>query len=257
MSGSDNSVYDIYKQRASFEKSGLLIACEGLDGSGKTTVMNKFGQLLEKNGCSFVLSNWNDTTEIYNLMMSLNASGDINGEMRCLFGAVELAARYHYIFLPALQNGKTVLATKYIISAIAHSVIRNQDIKFVSRLYQFALEPDLTIYIDICPEEAATRKLKTGRIGFWESGLDLAVNAPLDDVLHRYRSGQIEQDFLVKSFIRFQSQLRSIHKQFLQGRKVIYIDGALPLETIVQKISEAVQLEYTTAYNLTKRFFAN
>jgi dTMP kinase len=230
----------IFKPQKFVQKRGLLVACEGLDGSGKTTIMSQFRQYLEDKGQPTILSNWNDTTEIYNLMMSLNLTGDITAEMRCLFGAIELAARYHYVILPALQQGTDVLTTKYLLSAKAHALVRDQDSHFVSRIYQFALEPDLTIYIDVPPSVALSRKLMTGNIGFWEAGIDLAVDAPLEEALRQYQSGRLSQEFLTENFLCFQSRLKSLHKELLHNSKVCTIDGTLPVEEIVRESIKAL-----------------
>ncbi len=152
-----------------------------------------------------VLSNWNDTTEIYNLMMRLNAAGDLSTHERCIFSSVELAARYHYVIRPALAAGRVVLVTKYVVSALAHSIVRGHDPAFLRRLYDFAYEPDLTVLLDVPPQVALARKAANGGIGFWEAGLDLALDVPLDDALRRYATGQLPSSSVTRSFTSFQA----------------------------------------------------
>jgi dTMP kinase len=232
----------IFKPRRRFEKRGLLLAGEGLDGCGKTTIMKQLGQHLEANGRDAVLTNWNETVEVYNLMMHLNLSGDLSPEMRCIFGAAELAARYHYVILPALREGKIVLANKYLLSALAHSLIRGQDREFVARAYHFALKPDLTIYFDIPPEVALERKLRSGSIGFWEAGLDLALDASLEQSLQLYQSGALGEDFLKQSFLGFQTRLKGFHLEILQEEedKVLRVDATLPPAFVFDRCADAL-----------------
>src|ERR1041385_6542748 len=171
-------VDSIYKRTLPFQKRGPLIAVEGLDGSGKSELVRALRARLEAAGQQVIASNWNDTTEIYNLMMRLNAAGRLDNDTRCLLGAVELAARYHYIVRPALDAGTTVLLSKYLLAAVAHSRVRGHSMAFVRPLYDFAHEPDVTLYVDIPVEVALARKRRAGRIGFWEAGLDLALDLP-------------------------------------------------------------------------------
>ena len=231
----------IYKPTRFIEKRGLIIACEGLDGSGKTTMIDRLRERFEVEGVRTVVSNWNDTTAIYNLMMSLNMSGDLTGEMRCLLGAVELAARYHYVILPALAENKVVFVTKYLISAKSHALLRKQNRQFVTRLYDFALEPDLTIYVDVPPAVALTRKTENGRIGFWEAGIDLAFESPLEESLRKFQSGELTQELLEQRFLEFQGDLRSLHKQLLSNSNVKYVDGTRQLEAVVEESLAAVE----------------
>ena len=231
----------IYKPKRFTEKRGLVIACEGLDGSGKTTIISRLRERLEDQGVRTIVSNWNDTTEIYNLMMSLNMSGDLTGQMRCLLGAVELAARYHYVILPALEENKVVFVTKYLISAKSHALVRKQDRQFVARLYDFALEPDITLYVDVPPAVALKRKTEQGRIGFWEAGVDLALDLPLEESLRKFQSGELSQEFLEQRFLEFQGGLRSFHKQLLGNSNMKYVDGTRPLETVVEESLGAVE----------------
>lgn len=208
-------------------KRGLLLGGEGLDGAGKTTLLDSVADRLRRDGNPVVLTNWNDTTEIYDLMMRLNAAGDLTNEMRCTFGAVELAARYHYVIRPALRRGETVFACKYLVSARAHALIRGHDEAFLDRLYGFAIEPDLTLYVDVPPDVCLERKLRSGRIGFWEAGLDLSLGLPLEDALRAYTSRAVDPDTIATSFLDFQSRLGVLHRRLLAGRSSAILDGTL------------------------------
>jgi len=203
--------------------------------------MEHLQEYCEAHGQPTVVSNWNDTAEVYNLMMYLNTTGDLTTEMRCIFGAAELAARYHYLILPALQDGKLVLVNKYLVSAFAHALIRGHERKFLSRVYQFALKPDFTIYCDLPPQVALERKGTTGSIGFWEAGLDLAMDVPLEESLRLYQTGGVSAEFLAQNFVKFQTRLRQLHQELLQGTNVLYLDGVLPKETMLKMAIESLE----------------
>ena len=233
-------VDSIYKRTLPFQKRGPLIAVEGLDGSGKSELVRALRARLEAAGQQVIASNWNDTTEIYNLMMRLNAAGRLDNDTRCLLGAVELAARYHYIVRPALDAGTTVLLSKYLLSAVAHSRVRGHSMAFVRPLYDFAHEPDVTLYVDIPVEVALARKRRAGRIGFWEAGLDLALDLPLADALRLYGDRGLDDAFVDRRFLRFQGQLAELHRELLRGSSVVFLDGTLPADELVERAVSAV-----------------
>jgi dTMP kinase len=231
----------IYRPSPVFTKSGLLVAAEGLDGAGKTTLCENIVARLHARRAPAVVTNWNDTTEIYNLMMRLNASGDLDRDTRCIFGAVELAARYHYVVRPALHRGQLVLAPKYLVSASAHALIRGHPRAFVERVYDFALEADLTLYIDVPPEVCLERKQRAGtRIGFWEAGLDLTLGLPVEAALERYQRGDVGADELAESFITFQGRLARLHRELLRGRDVAMLDGTLTPRDLLDAATTAL-----------------
>jgi thymidylate kinase len=239
----------IYRPRAAFNKAGMLIAVEGLDGCGKTTLCESVAARLHARGSPpTVVTNWNDTTEIYNLMMRLNATGDLDHEMRCIFGGVELAARYHYVVRPALHQGQTVLASKYLMSACAHAMLRGHSRDFVTRVYDFALEPDLTLYLDVPPEVCLARKQQVGaRIGFWEAGLDITLGPPLEAALERYGAGDVGEDELIESFLGFQRRLAAMHRELLRHYGVATLDGTLTPKDLLDAATAALDELHATA----------
>lgn len=226
----------ISKTTAERPKRGLLVAVEGLDGAGKTTLIQQLAKTWTAS--PILLTNWNDTRELYNLMMRLNQDIGLDGTTRCLLGAAELAARYEYRILPALESRHVVFANKYLISAMAHSLIRGQPRSYVERIYSFAIAPDLTLYCEITPEEAIARKLSSGTsIGFWEAGLDLVPSNSLTEALHKYCNGEFPDEFIVERFVQFQHKLRELHERELASTpNVVRVDGMSPVEDSVLRL---------------------
>lgn len=231
----------IFKRATPYVKHGLLVAVEGLDGSGKTTVIERL--LSRWPDREVVLTNWNDTKQIYNLMMHLNAEIGLDGPSRCLLGAVELAARYEYRILPALDRRAVVFANKYLLSAMVHSLIRGEDRRYVELLYDFAFPPDLTLYFEITPEVALARKLQSGQpIGFWEAGLDLAHGGPLVDALRSYREREVDDAYLASRFLAFQTELYRLQQAELATTpNLVRLDGEAPSDQLVDQVASILQ----------------
>jgi dTMP kinase len=242
MSIPEHPMRSVFKPQAPFEKNGLLIAGEGPDGSGKTTIVKLLLARLDAQGHPTILSNWNETFELYNLMTKLNASGDLDNKTRFLFGAAELASRYHYVIRPALRAGTTVFVNKYLVSAASHASLRSIDPGLRARAYDFAIPPDLTLYFDVPVEIALERKKRTG-IGFWEAGLDIALGLPLEECIRRYQLGEINQDSLEGFFLDFQRSLRQCQMVELNTQHpVLYLDSTRPPESVVEEAMNAINI---------------
>ena len=68
-------------------RHGLLVAIEGLDGCGKSTIAHALAGREPAARAANYHFELNETVEIYNLMMRLNAAGDLvpAGTVRVLF----------------------------------------------------------------------------------------------------------------------------------------------------------------------------
>lgn len=223
-------------------RPGRLVAIEGLDGSGKTTFGAALADRLRAVGRDVVLTERNDVREMHDLQMHLSAAGDMSRNMSCIWGGAELAARFHYVVRPALARGATVLATKYVVTALAQGVARGHPLPFVRRVYDFAVTPDLVLYLDIPPQVSLDRKQRVGSgIGFFEAGLDVRLGLPLEKAMQQYTTGQLSAAVVEESFLWFQSQLRELYDKLLAEYRVLRLDGTLEPTEIVESAVEVLQ----------------
>src|SRR5574344_1409461 len=78
-----------------------------------------------------------------------------------LFSAARAELLKHKI-IPALNSGKTVICDRYIDSSFAYQAYaRGLGLDFVKKINAYAIEnamPDITVFLDISPEEAFARK---------------------------------------------------------------------------------------------------
>jgi dTMP kinase len=162
-----------------FDYPGSLIIVEGVDGSGKSTQLQLLKEWLIEQGADILFTEWNSS--------SLTAKAVRRGKRRLWLGhlsfvllhATDFTHRYENIILPALRQGKLVLADRYVFTAFARDVARNSDRGSVRRLYSFALQPDLALYFRVPLEVAIDRVLTgPGREGlkYYEAGLDLGLS---------------------------------------------------------------------------------
>ena len=170
-----------------FDRSGSLIVVEGVDGSGKSTQLRLLQEWLIDQGADVQFTEWNSS--------SLTAKAIRRGKRRLWLGhlsfvllhATDFTHRYENIILPALREGKLVLADRYVFTAFARDVARNADRASVRRLYAFALQPDLALYFRV-PLDVAMQRVLTGPgrdgLKYYEAGLDLGLSP---DPVESYR----------------------------------------------------------------------
>ncbi len=140
----------------------MLIAIEGIDGSGKSTIANYLKEELEKEGFRVVVFK-EPTNSIYGqkIRQSFNNRLDAHKELE-LF----LLDRKHDVernILPALKKGYIIVMDRYYYSTIAYQGARGIDIDKIKKMNEkIAPKPDLVIILDVKPEIGIRRIKERG-----------------------------------------------------------------------------------------------
>lgn len=146
------------------DKLGYFISMEGGDGSGKSTQMRKIKAYLEENGVDVLLTREPGGTPTAEKIRELildpeNAALTARAEM--LLYAASRAQHLEEKILPALAAGRTVLTDRFTDSSIAYQGYGRGLGGIVAETNRIATggrEPDLTFFLDICPEQGMARK---------------------------------------------------------------------------------------------------
>jgi dTMP kinase len=165
------------------ERKGLLITFEGIDGSGKSTHLRRLALWLEAHGITpqtFAEPGGTDLGHrIRDILLKSNEPMNIHTEALLFLAArSELVAT---IVLPALAAGAIILLDRFTDSTIAYQGYgRGIDLNELSNLAKFAahgLEPDLTFFLDITPEQASQRchRPQQAQDRFESAGIDYYV----------------------------------------------------------------------------------
>ncbi|MCR4404126.1 MAG: dTMP kinase [Candidatus Acetothermia bacterium] len=144
----------------------MLIAIEGLDGSGKTTQARLLVEHLRQEGKDVLLVEEPGATpvgrEIRRLL--LEHGGEIEPLAELLLYEASRAQLVRRVVRPALAAGKIVIADRFALSSVAYQGYgRGLPLELVLQLNAIAtggLEPELTILLDIPPEEGLRRKAR-------------------------------------------------------------------------------------------------
>lgn len=159
---------------------GLLVAFEGPDGSGKTTQRKLFKKWLETEGYDVVTTKWNSSKLIKPIIKARKSAKSLGPEEFSLLHAADFRHRVERVILPALWEGKLVIADRFLFTGLARDVARGLDLDWVLRLYQPLLWPDIVFYFSVTADTSRQRVTATRTPGFYEAGQD--VTEKLDPV---------------------------------------------------------------------------
>ena len=146
--------------------TGKLVTFEGIDGSGKSTMLARLSACHEKNplsaaGVVFTREPTKETLTGKAVYAAIDNNVDSLAEL-FLFLA-DHAAHIAETVRPALQSGKLVISDRYSDSRCAYQgATLDADIPnafdFVCRLHEpWTIKPDLTFLFDIAPEVSCER----------------------------------------------------------------------------------------------------
>jgi dTMP kinase len=162
---------------------GLLIAFEGPDGSGKTTQRKLLKRWLESQNQDVVSTRWASSPLVKPMLKVRKKIRTLSIEEYSLLHAVDFRHRLEASILPALWAGKTVLADRYLFTALARDAARGLDLDWLLHAYSPLLWPDLVIYFSMTPEDSRRRIASTRAPHFYEAGQDITG---IDDPLASY-----------------------------------------------------------------------
>jgi dTMP kinase len=163
--------------------AGVFITVEGVEGSGKSTQIQKLASRLNGAGIALVVSKEPGGTalglELRRLLLAHHESGEIwSPEAELLLFYADRAQHLATLVRPALKEGKVVLVDRFEDSSWAYQGARGVPSEDLSRLREVVLKdfrPDLTLILDMDPEASLRRvEARNGRLGdsFQETRFD-------------------------------------------------------------------------------------
>ena len=145
------------------ENRGLLIAIEGIDGSGKSTQATQLSRLLE--GAGFVTEVTREPTAgQYGLELRRSArAGRLPRERELELFMLDRKEHVEACIEPALQRGEIVITDRYYFSTVAYQGARGfEHTQLLRDNEAIAPKPDLLCVIDL-PVQLAVKRIEQGR----------------------------------------------------------------------------------------------
>jgi len=177
------------------ELHGALIVVEGADGSGRSTQIMLLKEWLESNGFAVMTVGLRRSNLVARNIDDILARNSVTRHTLALMYAADFFDQVENIILPALRAGLIVLADRYIFSLIARAAVRGLSNDYLYGIYQLALRPDLTFWLNVSPQMAFDREFRKAQtISYWESGRDMYLSPDLHESFILYQS-RIKDEF--------------------------------------------------------------
>ena len=193
---------------------GKFITFEGIDGCGKSTQVKMLVEKLKQLNMDVITIREPGGTRISESIRDILLYRDtyeLGERTEALLMTASRAQLTKELILPALNEGKWVIADRYADSTLAYQGGgRKVDSEWLKKLNEFATYdtiPDLTFFIDILPDEGVRRQ---------KSKLDRIEQAGID----------------------FQSRTRDLYIKLAEkySERIIVINGQEDIDTIHKNI---------------------
>jgi dTMP kinase len=223
------------------ELKGVLIAVEGVDGSGKSTQIRLLHEWLKGLGTKVFFSEWNSSDLVKGATKRGKKEQLLTPTTFSLIHATDFADRYERQILPRLEAGFIVLCDRYVYTAYARDRVRGCDPKWLESVYSFAHQPEMTFYFDV-PLEVSLHRILGGRphLKYHEAGMDLGLHPDIRE-----------------SFKLFQGRIVDAYKSMAKPHGFTLVDGRRPIHVTQQdmrhRIEQAIDLP---AYQRHSRLYA-
>src|SRR5690348_1420723 len=164
-------------------RRGLLVAFEGPDGAGKTTQRKLFKTWLMAEGYDVVTTKWNSSDLIKPIIKGRKAARALSPEEFSLLHVADFRCRMDRDVMPALWDGKIVIADRFLFTGLARDAARGLEFDHVLKLYQPLVWPDTVFYFSVCPATSRKRVAAARVPNFYEAGQDVT---DVDDAVESY-----------------------------------------------------------------------
>lgn len=155
---------------------GLVIALEGQDGTGKSTVIDAITGYFDEMGLDYINAREPGSTDIGEKIRDIladKANKDMDYHTEALLFAASRSELYDKVIKPNVANGTSVILDRFLLSSLAYQgVVRGIGVDEVMKINDFFLDgfrPDLTILMDLDAKESYERLKKLGELDRIES----------------------------------------------------------------------------------------
>lgn len=155
---------------------GLVIALEGQDGTGKSTVIDAITGYFDEMGLDYINAREPGSTDIGEKIRDIladKANKDMDYHTEALLFAASRSELYDKVIKPNVRKGTSVILDRFLLSSLAYQgVVRGLGVYEVMKINDFFLDgfrPDLTILMDLDAKESYERLKKLGELDRIES----------------------------------------------------------------------------------------
>ncbi len=144
---------------------GKLVTFEGCEGVGKSRQISLLEDYLKANGKNYYLTRepgGNPVSEQIRAIILDGKNTSITDECEALLYAAARVQLLNEVIGPKLEAGELVFCDRYVDSSLAYQgYARGLGCDFIEKINSYALDkfsPDLTIFLNLPPDQAFKRK---------------------------------------------------------------------------------------------------
>jgi thymidylate kinase len=165
-------------------RRGLLIAAEGLDGSGTSAAVDAIGRWFERKGQRIHVVAWERSRLVTRAAASSRGRHVLTPRVAALLTAVDAARSIVRDLERPLSRGDVVLCDRYAWTGVAREIARGLVPDWISAVYRFVPRPDLVILHRMEASAALARALRARPVSVGTE----ALAAEFGDFLERMAS---------------------------------------------------------------------
>jgi dTMP kinase len=203
---------------------GRLIVLEGTDGVGRSTQIALLTEWLEARGHAVVNTGLRRSELAGRGIERAKRGNTLDPLTLNLFYATDFWDRLERQIVPALRAGMVALVDRYVCSLTARAVVRGVPEAWMTDLYQFALVPDLVVYLDIDVPHLLPRVLSSTGFDYWESGQDFL------------RARDVYEDF-----VEYQELLLTEFRRLAERERYAIVDGRRHVTDVFRSLSALIE----------------
>ena len=136
---------------------GILIAIEGIDGAGKTTLARSLAQALAEVGAAVSMSKEPTTGPFGMQLRASAATGRLSAEDEVRLLLLDRQQHVDELIRPALDRGEIVILDRYFPSMVAYQGAAGVPVEDLVSANDFAPDPDLLLLLDLDPQQGLDR----------------------------------------------------------------------------------------------------
>ncbi len=208
------------------ETNGVLITFCGLDGCGKTSIINMVNEYLSRLGEKVILTkqptNSVRKSEIFRTYMDNENHDMFEYRALSLLAASDRIQHSNQFILPELRKGSFVISDRYYYSCLANLMARgySKD-KWIYEIAKDIPKPDLSFFLDV----------------------------PVELAVSRVRSRPEEKDRFIDMDLQY--KLRNQYKSICKSCGGILVDSSAEIEdtfnTVWSRVTEKLKEKYINA----------
>ncbi len=183
-----------------YSATGCFIALEGGEGAGKSTQARQLSEWLRAEGYDVLLTHEPGDTEVGQKLRRIvldPATGDISSRTEALLYAADKAEHVDSVVVPALARGAVVITDRYVDSTLAYQgagrALLDREVERIARWATADLRPNLTVVLDLPPQQGLTRFEERDRI----EAESVEFHERVRDMFLQLASGQPEHYLVV------------------------------------------------------------